>query len=372
MNSVLMGRFIRFGITAGIIIGAALAGIFLWRYIYPFVIAFFAAFLMNPLVGFLQEKARLPRALAVLISICGILGMIAGILTLMITEIISGFYYLAAEIPQHIASAAQYLEQLIASYVIPQYNKLSLYFDSLNPGQKDTVMDNVRLAGNKMADSAGEFIQSTFQGIPAVLGWFPNAAAVFAILFMATFFISKDWYKLSSAASRFLPHKANTSGRRVFFDLKKAFFGFIKAQLTLISMTTVIVLAGLLFLRVEYAITIALLCGMVDILPYLGTGTIFVPWIFYEAIVDKDPGIALGLGILYLIVLLQRQIMEPKVLSSSIGLDPLATLAALFIGFKSIGFPGLIVGPVVLVILTTLHRAGVFHDIWTYIKGNDV
>ena len=61
--------------------------------------------------------------------------------------------------------------------------------------------------------------------------------------------------------------------------------------------------------------------------------------------------------------------MEPKVLSSSIGMDPLATLISLFVGFKLIGFLGLIIGPVTLVILTTFHKANVFHDVWTFIKG---
>jgi predicted PurR-regulated permease PerM len=64
--------------------------------------------------------------------------------------------------------------------------------------------------------------------------------------------------------------------------------------------------------------------------------------------------------------------MEPKILSSNIGLDPLATLIALFVGFKLIGFLGLIVGPVTLVILSTLYRANVFHDIWTFIKGKEI
>jgi predicted PurR-regulated permease PerM len=62
-------------------------------------------------------------------------------------------------------------------------------------------------------------------------------------------------------------------------------------------------------------------------------------------------------------------LIEPKLLSSNIGLDPLPTLIALFVGFKLIGFLGLIVGPVILVIIRTLYRANVFHDIWGYIKG---
>ena len=100
-------------------------------------------------------------------------------------------------------------------------------------------------------------------------------------------------------------------------------FGFVKAQATLISITTIIILIGLLILRVDYAITIALIAGRSDIIPYLGTGSIFVPWIIFE-VIQGETGLAIGLGILYIVVLVQRQVMEPKILSSNIGLDPLA------------------------------------------------
>ena len=165
-------------------------------------------------------------------------------------------------------------------------------------------------------------------------------------------------------------NEPKTSSQTVFVDLKKALFGFIKAQLTLISLTTVIILIGLLILRVNYAVTIALVAGLVDILPYLGTGLIFVPWIIYEVIQ------AIWVLLLDWCPLYYRSCPTSnygtKVLSSNIGLDPLATLIALFVGFKLIGFLGLIVGPVTLVIITTLHKANVFRDVWTFIKGKEI
>jgi sporulation integral membrane protein YtvI len=121
---------------------------------------------------------------------------------------------------------------------------------------------------------------------------------------------------------------------------------------------------------VEYAITVALIIGLVDLIPYLGTGLIFVPWIIFLAISGNLP-LAIGLGVLYLIVIVQRQLMEPNILSSSIGLDPLTTLVSLFIGFQLIGFLGLLVGPVTVVIFNTLYKAGVFHEIYAFIIGRN-
>jgi predicted PurR-regulated permease PerM len=71
------------------------------------------------------------------------------------------------------------------------------------------------------------------------------------------------------------------------------------------------------------------------------------------------------------VILVARQILEPKVLASSVGLDPLATLIALFIGLKLFGLVGLIIGPVTLVILSAFYRARIFHDIAHYVhKGS--
>ncbi|MCP3741321.1 sporulation integral membrane protein YtvI [Rossellomorea sp. BNER] len=368
MNLEYLYRTIRFLIVIGVIVLSAITLYYISKVTYPFIIAIAIAFLINPIVNLLEKKARLPRAWAAFISIIMVVGIFVGLITLLIAEIVSGANYLADEIPGHVDTFVKFVEDFVASQVIPLYHQIAGMFNNLEDGQQNTILENIQNAGQSFASSAGDFLQQFFRKLPNLISWIPNAATVLVFASLATFFISKDWYKLSSKFSKHLPGKAVSSGRKVFIDLKRALFGFIRAQFTLISITAVIVLIGLLILRVDYAITIALVSGLVDILPYLGTGAVFVPWIIYEAIAG-DFGLAIGLSVLYLIVVVQRQIIEPKVLSSSIGLDPLATLVALFVGFKLVGFLGLIIGPVTLVILQTLSRAGVFKDIWEFIKG---
>ncbi len=360
--------FIRFLLVIAVVVFGAMALYYVSTVTYPFIIAFFIAFLINPLVDFLETKTKMPRWLAVIVTLIVLFAIVAGLVTLLIAEIVSGTQYLANVVPENFQKLITYMETLVAQQIIPLYNDLAALFKNLDASQQDTIMNNIQAAGTQIATTVGQFIQHVLQNIPQLLAWLPNAATVFIFSLLATFFISKDWYRLTGIAQKILPAKARKSGKRVFLDLKKALFGFIKAQATLISITTVIVLIGLLILRVNYAITIALIIGLVDILPYLGTGIVFVPWIIYAA-VSGDVPFAIGLSVLYIVVLVQRQIMEPKVLSSSIGLDPLATLVALFVGFKLIGFLGLIIGPVTLVIIRTLHSANVFRDIWNFIIG---
>lgn len=368
MNPVYINRTLRFFLVIGCIFLFIISFLFLFKVAYPFLIGFAIAFLINPLVNFLERKGRMPRVLSVLVSIVLLIAVFAGLITLLIVEIVSGADYLAKVVPEHLDTLIDYIEKFFAAQIIPLYNQMTSFLNALDTGQQDAILENIQNVGKKIGSTVGTFIQTFFGKIPNILSWFPNAATVIIFSLLGTFFISKDWYRLSGLGSKLVPNRVKTSSKTVFVDLKKALFGFIKAQATLISITTVIILIGLLILRVDYAITIALITGIVDIIPYLGTGLIFVPWIIYEAILG-DMGMAIGLGVLYTIVLVQRQIMEPKILSSNIGLDPLATLIALFIGFKLIGFLGLIVGPVTLVVITTLHKANVFRDVWTFIKG---
>nr|WP_295969898.1 sporulation integral membrane protein YtvI [uncultured Bacillus sp.] len=367
MNTVYLNRAARFlFVLASIVIG--FVGLFyLTKITYPFLIGLLIAFLINPFVNFFQLKAKMPRSLAVIIVLFLVFSVFAGVITLLIAEIVSSADKLAKIVPEQLDTLISYLEHFVAGQIIPLYNQLAHLFDNLGSGQQETILKNIQNVGSSIGSTLGDFIQRFFTFIPNIISWFPNAATVLIFSLLATFFISKDWQRLSRLGSRLLPKKAKKSSQTVFFDLKKALFGFIKAQLTLISLTTIIILIGLLILRVNYAVTIALITGLVDLLPYLGTGLIFVPWIIYEVIAGKS-GIAIGLAVLYIIVLVQRQLMEPKILSSNIGLDPLATLLALFIGFKLIGFLGLIAGPVALVIITTLHKANVFRDLWKFIK----
>ncbi|PLS16967.1 sporulation integral membrane protein YtvI [Bacillus sp. M6-12] len=370
MNPIHVQRLLRLLFVVCIILLASAALFYVSRYTYPFIIAIVIAFLINPLVNFIERKIRLPRGLAVFVSLAFILSLFAGMVTLLVAEIVSGADYLGNMVPRHLDTLIDYMEDFIESQIIPLFNQIAAYFNNLDASQQNTLMTNIENSGKQIGSTVGDFIQSFFQKIPAIIGWFPNAATVIVFSLLATFFISKDWYHLSRIGGRILPQKIFRGIKRVIEDLKKALFGFIRAQFTLISITTVIVLIGLLVLHVEYAITIALIVGMVDILPYLGTGAVFVPWIVFEFI-SGETNLAVGLSVLYIVVIVQRQLMEPKVLSSSIGLDPLATLVSLFVGFKIMGFLGLIAGPIVLVIVNTLQRANTFRAVWQFILGDD-
>ena len=109
----------------------------------------------------------------------------------------------------------------------------------------------------------------------------PFILTVLVVIVLGSFFISKNWRRLHRNVRNLLPRVVRDSGDMVLTDLKKALVGFVRAQLTLITLTAIIILVGLMILRVNYALTLALVIGLVDLLPYLGVGAVMVPWIVY-------------------------------------------------------------------------------------------
>ncbi|MCP8967430.1 sporulation integral membrane protein YtvI [Ectobacillus ponti] len=335
---------------------------------YPFIIAFIIAYMMNPLVDFLDRRLRFPRALAVFVSLVLVFGALGGLITLLITELIAALNFLLEILPEKFPKLVNYIQDFFVNSVMPLYQDLATKFSRLGESQQNTITTNIQNLGTELASNARSLLTSILSGLTNFISTLPTLATVFVFVLLATFFISNDWHRIGRGMKRLLPERMHGYSETIFGDLRRALLGFIKAQFTLVSMTTVIVLIGLLILRVPYAITIALVTGIVDLLPYLGTGAVFVPWILYIWFTG-DTAFAIGLLILYIVVIVQRQLMEPKVLSSNIGLDPLPTLIALFVGFQLYGFLGLIIGPTALVVLKTLYDAHVFRDVWHFVRG---
>ena len=355
------------------VIAATIIGLYLLlsisKLIYPFIIAFAFAYFINPVVNFLNQKLQFPRALAVFISLILVFGALAGLITYLVTEAISATTYFLQIVTEKFPTIVQYTQQFALNHIMPLYDDLISKFNHLGASQRYTITQNIQNLGTDASQQMKELLTAIISGLTYSISAFPKTLTVLVFILLATFFISFDWHNLTDKTKKLLPNRVHGYGKTIFVDLRRALFGFVKAQLTLVSMTTVIVLIGLLILQVPYAITIAVITGIVDLLPYLGTGAIFVPWIIY-VFFTGDTAFAIGLLVLYIVVIVQRQFMEPKVLSSNIGINPLATLIALFVGFKLYGFLGLIIGPVTLVLLNTLHKAHVFHDLWKFIKGS--
>ena len=134
--------------------------------------------------------------------------------------------------------------------------------------------------------------------------------------------------------------------------------GYLKAEAILILISFIISVIGLYLLKVigmdiQYPLLIALAIGFVDALPILGSGTVMVPWAIISAL-NGDLKLGISIIVLWIIMSVVRQFLEPKIVSGKIGIHPIFTLIAMYTGFKLIGVMGMLVGPIVLIILKSI------------------
>ncbi|MCF6092950.1 sporulation integral membrane protein YtvI [Microaerobacter geothermalis] len=335
---------------------------------YPFLIAFIIAYLIDPFVHFFQQKTKMPRWFSVFFILMFFISIMITGISILIAKIVIEIKNLSKVIPSYLSQLAEFSQQLISEDIMLHvtYQMKSIIYQ-LNPGFQGNFEKYLTDGMSELVNGLGNLVEHALGSIASLLTAIPNAATFIVISVLASFFISKDLTKIKKGTKKLLPMKARMSVGAVVQDLQYALFGFLKAQLTLISITAVIMMIGLLILGVKYAVTIGLLTGLVDLLPYLGTGAIFIPWIAYSFFTGNY-ALVIGLSALYGVIVMIRQMIEPKILSSNVGLDPLITLISLFAGMKLFGFIGLIIGPALVVTITALHRAHVFHDLWHYIK----
>lgn len=132
----------------------------------------------------------------------------------------------------------------------------------------------------------------------------------------------------------------------------------MKAQLILSLLTFVLAYIGLSVLRVDFSLIMAIIIVIVDILPILGTGSVLVPWAIY-AFSQGQTNLGIGFVVLFLVITVVRRAVEPKIMSSNMGISPLAALISMFIGLKMVGIWGLFLGPAVVILFETLRRANI-------------
>ena len=152
--------------------------------------------------------------------------------------------------------------------------------------------------------------------------------------------------------------------KNLIYDIKdytvNTLFKIIFAYAKIMSITFVELSIGFIILGIDSPFLVALLISIFDVLPVLGTGGIMVPWVLY-LLINGQINLAIGLLILYIIVTVIRNIIEPKIVGDQIGVHPLLMLIGMYAGVKIFGMFGLILFPVVLIIIKNLNDSEKIH-----------
>lgn len=136
-------------------------------------------------------------------------------------------------------------------------------------------------------------------------------------------------------------------------DTGKMIKGYIKSQIKLMLITFIAFSIGLSIINVPYPILISAGISILDIIPVLGTGIVMIPWVIISfALGNKD--MAVNLAILYVVLFILRQFIEPVIVGKEIGIKPLYTVIATILGTIVLGPIGIIVGPLVAIVIRSI------------------
>ena len=175
---------------------------------------------------------------------------------------------------------------------------------------------------------------------------------------IGTFFLSASFPRTLAFLRAQLPDSWVQRAAEMGPDLKGSFGALLRAQLILMAMTFFELLLAFLLLRIPRAAGMAALTALVDALPVFGTGTVLLPWAAYCLLLE-DLGRGVGLIICWAMVNLVRTSAQAKLLGDQIGLDPLASLIAIYVGWRVWSVWGMLMFPVLLVTLRQLNDKGV-------------
>ena len=329
--------------------GAWLAWRFVLPWALPFLLALLTARLMEPGVQFLIAKMRVRRSFASVVCSILILAVISLLLTLAVRQLLSGISTLVQNLPDMVGQLGHLFSRL----------ETSIYrFVIAAPVETQSM---IQTAIDGVAAMAEE-LPGTLSTV--LLGFATSAATAFprAFLFILTYvisvlFISLSYPQVIAFLLRQIPTKWHERVRSLQQDLLQTLAKWGRAQLMLIGVTFVILTLAFFILRVPYAILLAALIAVIDALPVLGTGTVLIPWALLSFL-GGDFTQGVGLALTYGLVSITHSVMEPRFVGGQLGLHPIATLMAMYLGFRLIGVMGMITFPIGFILVKQFHDQG--------------
>ncbi|MGK0467858.1 sporulation integral membrane protein YtvI [Clostridium sp.] len=302
-------------------------------YTLPFVLALVLSLILKFPTKHLIQKFKVKNTIASLFTTTIFFTIIVLLLSLIITTITSETIQLAKNIQDYISSNK--------TSIVDFVNNLRSYYKNLDPNIINNIEINITDYITKTIDISMNASSKIFSQTLLFVATIPYTLMVLLFTLLTTYFFTKDLSSSSKKILDLIPSKNGDRINSIFVESKKMFKNYILSYLLIITITFLETLVVFFVFKVKYAVTLSILCGIFDLLPIFGIGAIYLPLIIIFFI-SHNYVAALGLLISYIIITIVRQIIEPKIVSTSLGIHPVAVLASIFIGLRANGILGML------------------------------
>ena len=343
-------NFLYFAIILGIVI---LIARYALGILMPFFIALLVSLLLKPAVAFLQAKLKLPRS-------------VSGVILVLLFYIFIGALRIVIGIQLFSAAKSFFLTlpTLYTNSIVPWMNnaflKLQEFAGHLDPDA--TAAYNVVSAN--VTTSLGEAVVNISKQVVSWVTSFTFKAPKFLlqllIMVIATIFLTVDFPRVQAFVMRQLPQRWCELLHNARVQLGRTLWSYTRSYAMILAITFGEIALGLTIIGIKNAAGIAVAIAIFDILPVVGSGLVLLPWTVFS-LIRGDFVTGIGLAVLYVVVIIVRQIVEPKIVGDRVGLHPLVTLMSMVIGSYLFGGIGLLGLPITIALIHALNKQGAIH-----------
>lgn len=325
------------------VVGVALAVFIILRYLFlpalPFLIAWGVAFAVRPAAVLLSRKFHIPRrVISATLAAVTILVGISAVVGLGIWGISAAWRFLSD------FATDERLFEILSRIADPIG---SIFGDGEGAARLEEYLgDTLKGAISSLLSTLVDVLTSIVTRVPGVLFF------VLVTLIAAVYF-AVDLERVNAVVRNVLPGKVTATLTRLKESFLRVGVRYVRSYLILMSITFVIVLAGLLIMRVRNALFLSLIISLLDVLPLIGVGTVLVPWSIFQLLFGS-PAIGVGLIVLLVVHEVVRQFLEPRIIGKSLGLHPIVSLLLLYVGYSLFGLFGLLITPLVGIVINLL------------------
>lgn len=337
----------------------------------PFLLGFAVAALINPIVRFLSRRYDLKRRPAGILLLLLFYATIGMLVTIGVVRLTVFFGEVSGELPD-----------LYRDKLEPALNKLFGYINSfvdrlyaIFGGESEVLSERLGGIFTSIKSSLGDTISDI--SVKALTRLSSAAAAIPGIIIellfavISSFFFTVDYENILSLAKRLLPKRTVDLLCRLRGSVFSIAGKYLRSYALILLVTFGELSLGLVLIGADNAIFIALCIALFDILPVAGTGGIMIPWAIFS-LIGGDWGFAVGLVVIWAVITIVRNIIEPKIVGRQVGLHPLLALIAMFVGTKLFGLVGLFLLPLTLAIVLPVLRERFVSERETVDDTNDI
>lgn len=345
-KEITFDRFVRIlGIV--LLVGGVLYTMnFLSSVLLPFFVAWLLAYLMYPIVKFVQYKLHVPtRALSIIVALVFVLAVIGGVFYLIIPPMIDQFEKLGDIVMQYVKQGTngESFQAVVQQWLHDNRQAIEQVF------KRKDVSDAIKSAMPKLFSVLGQ----TANVILSIV------ASLITLLYM--FFILLDYEYLSSSWIKIFPKKVRPFWQSLMKDVERELNSYIRGQSLVALIMGILFCIGFTIIDFPMAIGLGILIGIMDLVPYLHTFAL-IPTAFLALLKAADTGqnfwviLASAVAVFCIVQVIIDMVVTPKVMGKAMGLNPAILLLALSVWGTLLGFIGLIIALPLTTILIAYYQ----------------